>query len=427
MFESLKRAISGEPTDRRAELLAERVRVLEGLEQRRSMLEEKRRTRVEALFPDGPVPGAGAGRFPDLDPFNFEEAEEQSWLVAVAQRIIDGFPGSEALLSQLDATFRGFSDANHYRVVEGGPWDRLLGWRDAALRAWDVERDVPLYLSSSGGARVLGCKEPFVVLDHMALAGLDDDEARFVLATTLGHVFFGNLRIFAFHRLMEVLDKMPSMSGLIARGLGMLPAIGNTISRGIELARSVNDQMIRKTNLVVGLRQHLLCDRLAVLALGDAAPAERYFVRLVLGAAAAGDEQVAAAHRRLVEQGRSLHERLIEGKIDLHMLSIVGPTAAFAAYRAFKLGEWLEDDRSARIARGLYVTRTRLYEYRRTHRALEDEIRFLEGRVLELHERLAKVDEELRGLDAAAAAAAAADVAPEPEPASPPPAPPAAS
>lgn len=399
MFESLKRAITGDGADRRAELEAERVRLVEALEQRRAMLEEKRRTRVAALFPDGPVPGAGEGRYPELDPFNFEEAEEQSWLVAVAQRIIDGFPGGEGLLSQLDATFLAFSEANHYRVVPGGPWERLLGWRDATLRAWDVERDVPVFLSQGGGMRVLGCKEPFVVLDLAGLAGLDDDEVRFVLATTLAHVFFGNLRIFAFHRLMELLDKMPSMGGLIARGLGMIPAIGNTISRGLELARSVNDQVIRKTNLVVGLRQHILCDRLAVLALGGSAPAERYLVKLVLGAQATG-ETSAVAHARLLEQGRALHARLVEGRLDLHMLSIVGPTASFAAYRAFKLRQWLDDERSQRIARGLYVTRTRLQEYRATHKALEEEIRFLEGRVLELHERLAKLDEELRGLDA---------------------------
>lgn len=400
MFESLKRAIAGDGAGRRAELEAERVRVHEALDQRRGMLEDKRRTRVEALFPEGPVPGAGDGRYPDLDPFNFEEAEEQSWLVAVAQRIIDGFPGGEGLLSQLDATFRGFSDANHYRVVAGGPWEQLLGWRDATLRAWDVERDVPIFLSQGGGMRVLGCKEPFVVLDLYGLAGLDDDEVRFVLASTLAHVFFGNLRIFAFHRLMELLDKMPSMSGLIARGLGMIPAIGNTISRGLELARSVNDQVIRKTNLVVGLRQHILCDRLAVLGLGGSAAAERYFVKLVLGASHGAGDGAAAAHARLVEQGRDVHARLVEGRIDLHMLSIVGPTASFSAYRAFKLTQWLEDERSQRIARGLYVTRARLQDYRRTHKALEDEIRFLEGRVLELHERLAKVDEELRALDA---------------------------
>lgn len=394
MFESLKRAISGDAGERRTELEAERVRLREALAQREAMLADKRRTRVQALFPQGPVPGSGDGRYPELDPFNFEEAEEQSWLVAVATRIIDGFPGGEALLSQLDATFRAFSDANHYRVVPGGPWADLLAWRDAALRAWDVDKDVPIYLASGGGMRVLGCKEPFLVLDRFGLEGLPPDEARFLLATCLGHVFFGNLRIFAFHRLMELLDKMPSMSGLIARGLGMIPAIGNTISRGLELARSVNDQMIRKTNLVVGLRQHILCDRLAALGLGSAASAERYLVRAVLGPLP--EARQAEAHARLVEQGREVHARLVEGKVDLHMLSIVGPTAPFAAYRAFKLQQWSDDERSARIARGLYVTRSRLSEYRRTHRALEDDIRFLESRVLELHEKLAKVEEELR-------------------------------
>lgn len=396
VFEGLRRKLSGDAADRREELVAERVKLREGLAAREAQLEEKRRSRVQALFPDGPVVGAGPGRYPELDPFNFEETEEQSWLIGVATRIIDGFPGGEALLSQLDATFRAFSDANHYRVVPGGPWERLLGWRDAALRAWDLERDVPIYLSNGGGTRVLGCKEPFVVLDLLGLAGLDDDEARYALTTQLGHVFFGNLRIFAFHRLMEVLDKMPSMSGLIARGLGMIPAIGNTISRGLELARSVNDQMIRKTNLVVGLRQHILCDRLATLALG-AEPAQRYLTKVV----GLSGEQGPQVHARLIEQGRDVHRRLLEGKLDLHMLSIVGPTASFAAYRAFKLDAWAKDDRSARIARGLYVTRTRLHEYRRTHRSLEEEIRFLEGRVLELHERLAKVEEDLRILDEA--------------------------
>jgi hypothetical protein len=397
VFDSLRRKLSGDGADRRSELEAERSKLREGLVQREAMLEEKRRSRVQALFPDGPVVGAGPGRYPELDPFNFEESEEQTWLVGVATRIIDGFPGGESLLSQLDATFRAFSDANHYRVDTGGPWERLLGWRDAALRAWDLERDIPLYLANGGGHRVLGCKEPFVVMDLLGLAGLDDEEARYLLCTLLGHVFFGNLRIFAFHRLMEVMDKMPSMSGLIARGLGMIPAIGNTISRGIELARSVNDQMIRKTNLVVGLRQHILCDRLATLALGGTPPAQRYLTKITGFSA----EQREAVHARLVEQGRDVHRRLLEGKVDLHMLSIVGPTASFAAYRAFKLDQWTQDERSARIARGLYITRTRLHEYRRTHKTLEEEIRFLEGRVLELHERLAKVEEDLRILDEA--------------------------
>lgn len=409
MFDSLRRAISGDAQGKKAELLAEQVRLRTALEQRNAMLEEKRLTRVQALFPEGPVPGAGPRRYPDLDPFNFEESEAPSWLVGVATRIIDGFPGGEAMLSQLDATYLAFSDSNHYRVVPGGPWERMLGWRDEALRAWDIERDVPIYLAQGGGARVLGCKEPFVVIDLLGLIGLDDDEVRFVLATCLGHVFFGNLRIFAFHRLMELLDKMPSMSGLIARGLGMIPAIGNTISRGLELARSVNDQLIRKTNLVVGLRQHILCDRLALLTLERSAPAERYFSKIVLGGLGAGSDDHAGAHKKLVEQGREVHERLIEGRIDLHMLSVVGPTAHFAAYRAFKLSRWLEDERRQRIGQGLYVTRTRLHEYRRTHKVLEDEIKFLEGRVLELHERLAKIDEELH--------VAETGVTPEPPPA----------
>jgi hypothetical protein len=191
--------------------------------------------------------------------------------------------------------------------------------------------------------------------------------------------------------LMEMLDKLPSMAGLITRGLGMIPGVGNTISRGIELARSLNDQVIRKTNLVVGQRQHVLCDRLAGVTLG-VEPGLRFLAKTVLGAL--GTEPLVREH--VIAQGRAVHERFERGQVDLAMLSVVGPTAPFAALRAYKLDAWAGSERARKLAEGFYVTRRELDAYRRTHHALEQELAFLEERLLELHEREQRLRDQLQ-------------------------------
>lgn len=399
VFDSLKRFVSGPEGDKGARLRAELARVEEAIEKRRQQLEEKRHSRLESLFPEGPVEGFGPRHYPDMDPLNLEADEEESWLVAVATRIIDNFPGSASLLSQLDNTLRAFSDANHYRVeTPDGPWGELLGWRDEDLAAWGLAGlEVPIYVSSGSTCAVQGCKEPFALFGRSTLSDLEEPERRFVVAATLGHVFFGNLKIFAFHKLMEILDKLPSMSGLITRGIRMIPIVGTTISGGIELARTMNNQVIRKTNLVVGLRQHLLCDRLAVLALGDDAPAQRYFAHQVLGKKQAGEDGV---RERLIAQGRRLYERFEKGEVDLHMLSVVGPTASFAAFRAYKLDAWLKGENYQRITSGYYVTRTRVQEYEKAHHSIDQEIKYLQARILELHEKETKLAQELAALEA---------------------------
>ncbi|MCA8922632.1 MAG: hypothetical protein KDD82_12535 [Planctomycetes bacterium] len=396
MFDQLKRAFGGDAEQRRANLEAEFARVSAAIEARRETLETLRRNRLHALFPDGAVAGSSGGHYPDLDPINFEEGEQDSWLVSVSTQIIDRFPGGDVLLSQLDRSLRAFSDANHFRVVPGGPYAELLGWRDELLGACDLKAEIPLYLRADGlGAEVVGNAAPFVVLQRGVLDALDPDARRYYLATFLGHVFFGNLRIFSFHRLMSILDKLPSMSGLITRGLGMLPGIGNTISRGFEIARTVNNQLIRRTNLVVGMRQKVICDRLAVLLLEDAEPARRFLTQLAYGSTA-GPE----VYSLICAQGERLNQQLVNNEIDLHMLSVIGPTAQFAAWRAFQLEEFLEGDTYPRIREGHYVTRARLRDYRQAHKTLEDEINRLVARIAELSQRQAKLAAQLASGDA---------------------------
>lgn len=395
VFDALRRALGNDGPERLDEVQREIARLDEAIARRTRELHELRSRRLQTLFPDGPVPGSGEGRYPGLDPVNFEEDESQGWLISAATGIIDNFPGSEALLSQLDSTLAAFADANHLRVTERSPYAHLLAWSRDILERWDLERSAPLYLSNGKGSLVLGCKNPLIVLDRQALDALDSEEQRFLLAATLGHLFFGNLRLFAFYRLMGILDKLPSMTGAVTRGLGMIPGIGNTISRGFELVRTLNNQVVRKTNLVIGLRQHVLCDRLATLALGSPQPALRYLARTALGGQHALEPEVL---EQLVDQGRALQRRYDAGEVDLNMLSVIGPGEAFAAWRAFKLSAWLEEERSQKLFEGYYVTRERLDEHRRADRKMEEAIGALETRLLELHKRQGKLREELQGL-----------------------------
>ena len=392
MFDSLKRALSGESPDRLSEVERELVKVADAIVARESQLDESRASRQQALFPEGPVAEAGEGRFPGLHPFTFEEEEPDTWLVAAATGIIDKFPGSETLLSQLDATFNAFSEANHLRVEPDGPYAHLAEWQKEILGAWDIHIEVPVFVARQERSEVLGCRDPFVVLGRYMLDALEPEEQRFLLAASLGHVFFGNLRIFAFYRLFEMLDKLPSMTRVIARGLGMIPGVGNTISKGLELAMSLNQQVIRKTNLVVGQRQHVLCDRLATLAFDDQDAAQGTLAKLALGGQLAKDPDVRA---RLIKQGERVSQRFEAREIDLTMLSIVGPGANFAAWRAYKLDSWFKSPRAERIREGYYVTHERLASYRVSHQTLEAEISRLEARLVQLHERQDKLNSEL--------------------------------
>ena len=61
VFDSLRRALGGSEGDRALELQVELDRVQTALFQRADELDQKRATRLQALFPDGPVAGAGGG------------------------------------------------------------------------------------------------------------------------------------------------------------------------------------------------------------------------------------------------------------------------------------------------------------------------------------------------------------------------------
>lgn len=398
MFDTLRRALGQDDPARVESLRADLARLDAALDKRRGMLEARRQSRQDALYPQGPVAGSGGGRFPGLDPVNFEEGEEEGWLVAMASRLIDRFPGSEALLSQLDTTLVAAAGSSWLRLEPGGPWSELLAWRDEVLGAWDVQADVPLYLGNvRGGTQVVGCAHPLLAIERLNLEGLEPDEQRFLLATTLGHVFFGNLRIFAFHRAMGVLDQLPSMTSLISRGIGLIPVVGATISRGIELARTVNDQLIRKTHAVVKARQTLRCDKLAALALGGPEAGLRYLAKSALGPTHGAHPEALA---RLLAQGAEVQSRLDRRELDVHLLSIVTTEVGggFHAWRAHRLATWAAGDGCGRITRGLYVTRDRLAEFRRTHKTLEEEMKQLEGRILELLEQREKLAAELEAL-----------------------------
>jgi len=390
-MDDLNRAVSGDQDDRGGRLRGQLREVELELGRHRARLEGKLKLKFENLYPKEPVSGAVGGRYPDLDPLNFVLSDEESWLVSVASGVIERFPGSATLLSQLDGALNAFAEANYLRVLPGGPHSELLAARDRILDAIGLDQEIPIYVSNGGGNHVQGCNQPFVSLDRLTLLSLDAAETEALLATKLGHVFFGNLRIFAFYQLMSILDKMPSVAGLLQKGLGMIPGFGNTISKGFEIARTLNDNLIRKSNLVIGLQTLLRGDRLALLCVEEDA-LRRLHLKLCYGEIPEEREPFEAG---LLSQGAQVHELFEAGKVNVHMLSILQPSAVFAPYRAFKLQRWAAEERAGKIAAGYYVTREKVSDFARTHSVLEREIRSEETRIYELEEEAARLRQAL--------------------------------
>lgn len=393
-------ALSGN-TEARVERVRGRIREVDmALDRKRARLEAKLQQRFDELYPEKPVENFSFDHYEDIDPINFVGPGEESWLVAVAHQIIDKFPGSQTLLSQLDNSLYAFADANYMKVSKHSPYNRLLKVRDHILSVYDLDFDIPLYINYNCGSVVYGCSAPFIVLDRVSLEGLTEREQELYLAMYLGQIYFGNLKIFSFHRLMEILDKMPSFAGLVQKGLGMIPGIGNTISRGVEIARSVNENLIRKTNMIIGLQNFLRCDRLASLVFHDSQDILGLHAKLCFGG---GVDKHPGLIACMLEQGRDLSERFEAGKVDMHMLSIIGPKANYGAYRAYKFSEWHEQERSKKILDGFYVTRERVTEYKKVHASLEKEIKNEESKVFEYEVELSrlqtKLDTLLMGID----------------------------
>jgi hypothetical protein len=380
----------------RIERTRARIRDLDmALDRKRARLEKKLQQRFDKLYPNEAVSNFSFENYVGIDPINFAGKGEESWLTVVAHQIIDKFPGSHTLLSQLDNSHYAFSEANHLKVKADGPYGRLLETRDHILKVYDLDFDIPLYLNFMGGTAVYGCSQPFIVLDRVDLSGLTEREQDIWLAMHIGHIYFGNLKIFAFHRLMDILDKMPSFAGLVQKGLGMIPGIGNTISRGVEIARSVNENLIRKTNMIIGLQNFLRCDRLASIAFHEPKDILGLHTKLCFGSA---DDKNLHLVDTLIEQGQRIDAQFEAGKIDIHMLAVLGPKAKFGAYRAYKFHEWHQQERSRKILMGYYVTRQKVAEYTKIHAGLEKDIKSEKSKVFEVEEELNQLRNKLESL-----------------------------
>jgi uncharacterized coiled-coil protein SlyX len=403
VFEFLKKqaqgiseALSGGNDLQVEKKLRERIREIElQLERRRAILAARYQQRIDALYPKERQSDWRPEHYEDLAPINFATAGEESLLASVANSVIDRFPGGQTLLSQLDLSLRAFTEANCIEISTETPYSELLAARDRIARAFDLELRPPLFVGSGCGNEVRGCSDPIIVLDRLTLDGLEPIERELFLATQLGHFYFGNLKIFAFHRLMGILDKLPSMAGFLQKGLGMIPGFGNTISRSFELARAVNDNLIRRTNMVIGLQNHLRCDRLALLVARSPQPLLGLFTKLAYGSASGKHPELIQA---VLTQGARVSERFQRGEVDMHMLGLLGPSASFAAFRAHKLNQWAESEPAKRILEGFYITRRRLREFEAQHASLESEIEREEARVFELEEELSKARSKLDNL-----------------------------
>ena len=75
VFDSIRRALGGSDSKDADE--AELTRVRGAMTERQAQLVAKRESRLDALFPEGPVEGAAEGHFPGIDPVNLIKSDEE--------------------------------------------------------------------------------------------------------------------------------------------------------------------------------------------------------------------------------------------------------------------------------------------------------------------------------------------------------------
>ena len=106
VFDSLRKALKGDPSLREEDLLRELGRTEISLARAQDQLESQRQARLSALFPEGPVSGAGEGLFPGLDPINFDDEESDGWLVVMSTSTLPALEPANAPPSGHSMTLR---------------------------------------------------------------------------------------------------------------------------------------------------------------------------------------------------------------------------------------------------------------------------------------------------------------------------------
>lgn len=128
VFDYLKNKVSATLSDVNQALIGDRNQQIERLEKdiqglesqfdrRQAILTVKIQQRRDFLDQEHKVEGHSAEHYPDLDPINFTEAGEESLLATIAQQIIERFPGSQGLLSQLDQSLHAFCESRDFRLI----------------------------------------------------------------------------------------------------------------------------------------------------------------------------------------------------------------------------------------------------------------------------------------------------------------------
>ena len=253
-----------------------------------------------------------------------------------ALNTLRALPGFDEIIRKV-ASFFGERGVRHLylaNAVRTGPTQhpRLHAMIREICATLDVPAVPDLYVTQTPflNAGAIGFERPFIVINTGTIAGLTDDEQRFVLAHEVGHIASGHMT----YRTIAVIMSTIGFSALpFLAGLALMP---------FQLAL-----------LEWSRKAELSCDRAALLAVQDSTLAMRTFFKLAGGSTVPGEGDLDA----FLQQAAEYESEGSAWDAVLKAINTAMREHPFNTVRAAELQRWVASGAFARIMAGEYPRR----------------------------------------------------------------------
>ncbi len=244
-------------------------------------------------------------------------------------------PGFDLVLRKVFGLFseRALRLITQGSAVEVGPdqYPKIQALYEEVLRILDAPIHYPLYVAQTPvvNAGAVGMDQPFIVLNSGAVALLDDDQLRVVLAHEVAHILSD-------HVLYKTLLRLLLRAGLAVMSIPLTGvAVVAVVAALMEWDR----------------KSELSADRCALLVAQDPEQVHQALLRLAGGV---GDGASTAAFRR---QAKAYNEA--GGMFDtvIKMLALLGRRHPFPVQRIAELDRWIDSGGYQKILDGDYPKR----------------------------------------------------------------------
>jgi len=269
-------------------------------------------------------------RFANISSRAWEHPADRAALASVRR-----VPGFDLVLRKVFGLFseRAFRLITQGSAVEVGPdqYPKIQALYEEVLAVLDAPKRYPLYVAQTAvvNAGAVGMDEPFIVLNSGAVAILDDNQLRVVLAHEVAHIMSD-------HVLYKTLLRLLLKAGLTVMSVPLsgIPYVAVLVAL-MEWDR----------------KSELSADRCALLVAQDPEHLHQALLRLAGGV---GDGASTAAFRR---QAKAYHES--GGVLDsvIKILAILGRRHPFPVQRIAEIDRWVESGEYQRILDGDYPKR----------------------------------------------------------------------